>query len=149
MLHAHWFVSIQFLFFTIPGEAETYDCGSKYLLINSISNNVHVSHDCCRRQEMKLTSLAGWLKWLRCLLKPRAANHCPGDTSSIPARVNLFVWTCSLMVWLLPASQGGFTVHRACLEDGHMYWLSSTSTALATAASREKGLWVERCSSGE
>ena len=47
------------------------------------------------------------------------------------------------MVWLLPAGQGGFTVHRACLEDGHMYWLSSTSTALVTAASREEGLWVD------
>ena len=77
----------------------------------------------------------------------RAANHCPGDASSTPARVNLSFWTCLLMVWLLPAGQGGFTVHRACL--GHMYWLSSTSTALVTAASREKGLWVERCSSGE
>ena len=42
------------------------------------------------------------------------------------------------MVWLLPAGQGGFTVHRACLEDGHMYWLSPTSTALVTAASRGK-----------
>ena len=42
------------------------------------------------------------------------------------------------MVWLLPAGQGGFTVHRACLEDRHMYWLSSTSTAHATAASRKK-----------
>ena len=51
----------------------------------------------------------------------------------------MFVWTCLLMVWLLPACQGGFTVHRACLEDGHMYWLSSTSTALVTAASRGKG----------
>ena len=30
-------------------------------------------------------------------------------------------------------------MHRACLEDGHMYWLSSTSTALLAAASREKG----------
>ena len=43
------------------------------------------------------------------------------------------------MVWLLPAGQGGFTVHRACLEDGHKYWVSSTSTALVTAASRGKG----------
>ena len=48
------------------------------------------------------------------------------------------------MVWLLPAGQGGFTVHRACLEDGHMYWLSSTSAALVTAASREEGLQVSR-----
>ena len=47
------------------------------------------------------------------------------------------------MVWLLPAGQVGFIVHRACLEDGHMYWLSSTSTALVTAASREEGLWVD------
>ena len=38
-----------------------------------------------------------------------------------PARVSLSVWTCLLMVWLLPAGQGGFTVHRVCLEDGHMY----------------------------
>ena len=52
------------------------------------------------------------------------------------------------MVWLLSAGQRGFTVHLAYLEDGHMYWLSSTSTALVTAASREKGIWVERCSSG-
>ena len=37
------------------------------------------------------------------------------------------------------AGQGGFTVHHACLEDGHMYWLSSTSTALVIAASRGKG----------
>ena len=42
------------------------------------------------------------------------------------------------MVWLLPAGQGGFTVHRACLEDGHMYWLSSTSSAFVIAASRKK-----------
>ena len=69
--------------------------------------------------------------------------------SSTPARFNLSVWTCLLMVWLLLAGQGGFTVHRACLEDGHMYWLPSTSTALVTAATREKRLWVERCSSGE
>ena len=55
------------------------------------------------------------------------------------SRVNLFVWTCLLKVWLLPAGQGGFTVHRVCLEDGQMYWLSSTSTALVTAASRGKG----------
>ena len=60
-----------------------------------------------------------------------------------------FVWAYLLMVWLLPAGQGGFTVHRVCLEDGHIYWLSSTSTALVTVASREKGLWVERCSSDE
>ena len=63
--------------------------------------------------------------------------------------VILSVWTCLLMVWLLPAGQGGFTVHRACLEDGHTYWLSSTSIAFVTAASREKELWVERRSSGE
>ena len=42
-----------------------------------------------------------------------------------------------MFVKLLPAGQGGFTVHRACLEDGHMYWLSSTSTALVTAACRK------------
>ena len=47
---------------------------------------------------------------------------------------------CLLMVSLLFAGQGSFTVHRVCLEDGHKYWLSSTSTALVTAASREKGL---------
>ena len=51
------------------------------------------------------------------------------------------------------SSQGQFVCLdmfvNACLEDGHMYWLSSTSTALLTAVSREKGLWVERCSSGE
>ena len=88
-------------------------------------------------------SLPSKLKWLRRLLKPRAANHCLGDTSLTPASVNLSVWTCLLMIWLLPAGQGGFTVHRACLEDGHMHWLSSTSTALVTAASREKGLWIE------
>ena len=29
-------------------------------------------------------------------------------------------------------------MHRVCLEDGNMYWLSS-STALVTAASRGKG----------
>ena len=69
--------------------------------------------------------------------------------SLTPARVNLSVWTCLLMVWLLPAGQGGFTMHRACLEDGHIYWLASTSIALVTAASREKVLCVERCSSGE
>ena len=28
------------------------------------------------------------------------------------AKINLSVWTCLLMVWLLPADQGGFTVHR-------------------------------------
>ena len=44
------------------------------------------------------------------------------------------------MVWLLPAGQGGFAVLRACLEDGHKYWLSFTSTALVTAASRGKGI---------
>ena len=65
---------------------------------------------------------------IRRLLKSRAANHCPGDTT--PARINLSVWTCSLLVWLLYAGQVGFTVHRACLEDGHMYWLSSASTAI-------------------
>ena len=42
------------------------------------------------------------------------------------------------MVWLLPAGQGGFTVHCACLEDGDKYWLSSTLTDLVTAASRGK-----------
>ena len=40
------------------------------------------------------------------------------------------VWTCVLIVWLLPVGQGGFRVHRACLVNGHMYWLSTTSTAL-------------------
>ena len=42
------------------------------------------------------------------------------------------------MVWLLSAGQGGFTDHRACLKDGHMYWLSFSSTAFITAASREE-----------
>ena len=51
------------------------------------------------------------------------------------------VWTCLLMVWLLPASQGGLTVHRACLEVGMVYWLSSTSKALVTAASRALQQW--------
>ena len=45
-------------------------------------------------------------------------TSCLGDASSIPAKVNLFVWICLLMVWLL---QGGFTVHRTCLEGGHMH----------------------------
>ena len=29
-------------------------------------------------------------------------------------------------------------MHLACLEDGHLYWLSSTSAAFVTAASREE-----------
>ena len=57
------------------------------------------------------------------MVKASAKTTSPGDTSSISARVNLFVWIHLLMVWLLPAGQCGFTVHRACLEDGHcMYW---------------------------
>ena len=41
------------------------------------------------------------------------------------------------MVWLLPVGQGGFTVHRACLEDGHMAFLHLNSSR--PAAFREKG----------
>ena len=76
---------------------------------------------------------------VECNLKPRAANHYPGDASSIPARVSLLVWICLFMVWLLPADQGSFTMHRACLEDGLMYWLSSISTALVKAGKRGFG----------
>ena len=71
--------------------------------------------------------------------KTTSCKPCPGDASSVPTRINLFGWTCLLMAWLLPAGQSGFTVHRACLEDGHMYWLSSTSTPFVTVASRGKG----------
>ena len=117
----------------------------KWYLAHNLYTNVYLK--LLSQAPCTVVKLAGWLAQMR-PLKPRAANYCPGDTSSTPARVSLSVWTCLLMVWLLPASQGSFMVHRSCLH-GHMYWLSSTSTAFVTAASREKGLWVERCSSGE
>ena len=89
-----------------------------------------------------MDSLAGRLvQMVKASAKTMSCKPLSTEASSIPASVNLFVRTCFLMVWLLPAGQGGFTMHRACLEDGHMYWLFSTSTALTTATSREKGLW--------
>ena len=40
-----------------------------------------------------VVKLAGRLaQMVQASAKPRAANHCPGDTSSTPARVNLSVW---------------------------------------------------------
>ena len=52
--------------------------------------------------------------------KTTSCKPLSGHTSSTTSRVSLSVWTCLLMVWLLSAGQRGFTVHRACLEDGHM-----------------------------
>ena len=46
---------------------------------------------------------------------------------------------------LCPNGQCDFTVHRACLEDGNMYWLSSCLDSIlpqlssTSAASRGKG----------
>ena len=48
-----------------------------------------------------------------------------------------FIWTCLLMVWLLPAGQGGF-IGNVPVYRTKIFWLSSTSTALVTAVSRER-----------
>ena len=74
--------------------------------------------------------------------KPRAANHCLCDTNSTPAMVNLSVWTCLLMVWPLPAGQGGFTV-AVSRTDTCIYLLYRTFFSLRRKSALLK-LWEDR-----
>ena len=47
------------------------------------------------------------------------------NKSSTPARVNLLIFTCLLLVWLLPVCQGGFTGHVPVHRDQCIPWTKS------------------------